>query len=63
MIHPENRADVAIVDDRLTRTPARRKKIGTLGGARLDLLHSPGERCYPSIFGVNHAVSARDDCL
>jgi hypothetical protein len=29
MIHPENRADVAIVDDRLTRTPARRKKIGT----------------------------------
>jgi hypothetical protein len=39
-----------------TRTPVRRKKIGTVGGARLDLLHSPGERCYPSISGESCRV-------
>jgi hypothetical protein len=38
------------------RTPVRRKKIGTVGGARLDLLHSPGERCYPSISGESCRV-------
>ena len=33
-----------------------KKKIGTVGGARLDLLHSPGERCYPSISGKSCRV-------
>ena len=28
----------------------------TVGGARLDLLHSPGERCYPLISGESCRV-------